>query len=258
MKFIRFTIVFLGSVISIFSHANGTYFRAENADCLVWNENPQPQERVIFQGICENGYANGPAIVRWYVRDKLIEMSEGFYKNGHISGVVKMTAERWSYIGEYSNRNFNGRGKLTTTNATYEGTFLNGKLDGFGAAYYTGGGKYVGNWRLGEYEGEGVLYNRSNQFAGIAIFKAGKFVRLADVYNQDVPRFLSSQPYEVPSFRPPVFIEPTPGVENSLRPLNDSRSVNVILPSGKTVNGTMWSTNQPGTINGGTFIQLNR
>jgi hypothetical protein len=49
---------------------------------------------------------------------------------------------------------------------------------------------------------------------------------------------------------------PTNNYQNYPQPtsLNQTQPMTIITPSGQTINGTTWTTQQPGTINGGTFF----
>ena len=49
---------------------------------------------------------------------------------------------------------------------------------------------------------------------------------------------------------------PTNNYQNYPQPtsLNQTQPMTIITPGGQTINGTTWTTQQPGTINGGTFF----
>lgn len=242
-----------------YSHAQGVYFKAKNADCMVWNEAPQPNEVVVIQGVCEGGYINGPAIVRWYEGEKLTQTIEGFYKNGLVNGDTRITGLKWSYVGQILNNKFNGRGHLWSGNGYYYiGDFLNDKPHGFGESMAPNGIKYVGYWRDGKFHGEGMMYKANGEFAGIGIFEFGKFVRLHDVYDRISSQRSIITESHASNFSPPKFYENPNEYVAKFPSTSQQRTVNIVMPDGSVSTGIMWSTGRSGAFNSGVFLQILR
>jgi len=66
-------------------------FVEDQNGCLVWNPNPKPDEKIIWSGACENGYANGEGTLK-YISNTVTETFEGTLNNGIINGYGTMKA----------------------------------------------------------------------------------------------------------------------------------------------------------------------
>jgi hypothetical protein len=261
--------------------AQGTFSKASNADCLVWNQQPEPNENIVIMGICEQGYLNGPAVVQTYKENQLYQTAQSYYINGKSNGDTRLLSNDFNFTGQMRDGLFNGYGEIQSKDITYKGEFLNHKLHGYGEAFYRSGirysgyywegkpqgfgemrypngGRYVGNWHAGKYHGEGILYKPTGEFAGIGIFENGKFVRLSDVYDKISNQKSSPLTSVIPRISPPTFIEGEGNRQIVSPAFNQPKSVNVTMPNGSVVPGVMWSTQKQGTINGGVFLQILR
>jgi len=158
----------------------------ENADCAVWNDNPQPNETVSWTGLCVDGIAAGDGILTWhFLWDG--EWKESTYSgrvvNGRYHGFgvqltsggvryegdwrenlkhgygVSVSPSGDSYDGNYRNGVEHGYGRQVSVEREdlYEGEFQNGERHGQGRAESAdGGGSYEGEWYEGRVHGQGV------------------------------------------------------------------------------------------------------
>ena len=127
--------------------------------CWVWNQNPQPNEAVIWSGGCgADGRAGGHGTVEWRWDDK-IERFEGTLREGkgHGRGIyISFFGSR--YEGEFQDGTRTGRGVYTFANGNrYEGEFRGGLFDGRGVYTSANGTRYEGEFRDGKAQGPGVL-----------------------------------------------------------------------------------------------------
>ena len=264
--------------------AQSTFIKASNADCLVWNPHPIRDEMAVIFGVCENGYLNGPSTVWWYRGNRLIQTSISVYSRGkensdtkfqnHESGDTylgkmdqgirhgygELHTKDYVYRGEFFNGKIHGKGSVTYTDGLrYSGDFFHGEWHGLGEVNIPGGGRYVGNLQHGKYHGEGILYAQSGALIGIGVFSKGRFVRLSDVYDKVTDQVNALPPITAPQILPPTFIEGDSTIRSvNSQVLNQANPVTIVLPSGRMVQGAIWSTHQQGTINGGTFLQIFR
>ncbi len=109
------------------------------ANCIVWNNDPQDNETVTWSGACERGKAHGQGSLRWrYLEDDEWKVSK--------------------YTGEMKDGKEHGRGVYVEANGDrYEGEFRNGKRHGHGVVVWTSGASYEGDWRDGNFHGRGVI-----------------------------------------------------------------------------------------------------
>ena len=60
--------------------------------CLIWNEDPKPDETITWSGACEGGLANGEGVLK-YTSDGQIETTTGTMAKGMIEGQAVITGE---------------------------------------------------------------------------------------------------------------------------------------------------------------------
>ena len=149
----------------------------------------------------------------------------------------------------------NGYGEVAYRDGTkQEGDFVEGKLNGYGVARYSNGGGYQGQWRNGKYDGIGILSKPDGSEMPIGMYSGGKFIQFADAPSYSTVQSRSAPQKSIGQQE----IEMLGNISNTQSVLNQSSTVNIISPNGKVTTGTMWSTQQPGMLGGGTFIQLNK
>lgn len=128
MKHIILSLILLSSV-SVFSQT-GQYVKDMKNGCMIWSDEYSPKDSIMWTGACKNGYAFGNGVMQWYQNHKLVVTYTGQMKHGKLNGKGK-----YEIIGY----------------ATFEGSFIDGALNGKGAAYYSNGGKTIGNFVNGDF-----------------------------------------------------------------------------------------------------------
>lgn len=113
-----------------FAQNNGQFVKDHKANCKIWLDEVTPTDSLIWDGNCKNDFASGKGFLQWFRDDKLAA----------------------TYKGEMNHGKFDGKGKFEIIGyASFEGTFINGALNGKGAAYFSNGGKTIGNFVNGDY-----------------------------------------------------------------------------------------------------------
>ncbi len=143
-----------------------------NPSCVVWNANPQSNERVTWSGACAEGKAEGRGTQVWrYLEDGDWKESKytGEMKDGkrHGSGVyVRASGSR--YEGGYRDGKKHGRGiYVWASGSRYEGGYRDGKKHGRGVYVWADGDRYEGDFRDGKQHGRGVtVWGLNSKWAG--------------------------------------------------------------------------------------------
>jgi hypothetical protein len=126
----------------------GGFVADPNNGCRVWNPHPQPDESVIWNGPCVDGFAHGAGHLQWLKNNKPYETDEGEWNEGRQQGRGSQDWFFGRYVGEFSGGEPHGRGILTLRTARYEGEFRNGTPNGTGTM--TGlDGVFRGTWKNG-------------------------------------------------------------------------------------------------------------
>jgi len=73
-----------------------------------------------------------------------------------------------------------------TPTTQYKGQYSNGKWDGFGTYFYTGGFKYIGEFKDGIIHGEGVEYYPSGQISKEGLWVYGELKKSYSINLNDV------------------------------------------------------------------------
>lgn len=174
-------------------------------NCRVWDPHPKEAEKVFWDGICSNGYAEGKGKVIWeWVEDGKLntQINEGNFIKGKNTGdgfrqniyqdgsIEKYTVINGKPEGEYTkflngtyvtkvnyvNGMREGFGKVIYNNGdTYEGYFKNNKRHGDGTYNYKNGGLYIGQFKENLKSGEGKFYYSHGQ------------INYVGQYDNDVP-----------------------------------------------------------------------
>ena len=160
------------------------WFKTDNQDCRVWNNNPRARETVTWSGECVDEKAHGTGTLVWaYIERGNSRQStyygdlrdgtkhghgtftwaggnryEGDYRNGKKHGQgIEIWADGSSYTGGYVDGKQQGRGVYSWPDGSrYEGDYLAGKRNGHGAVTWSNGGSYVGEYVNGVHHGRGV------------------------------------------------------------------------------------------------------
>lgn len=113
-----------------FAQNNGQFIKDHKSNCKIWLDEVTPADSLIWNGNCKNNFASGKGFLQWYQNAKLAA----------------------TYNGEMKQGKFDGKGKFEIIGyASFEGTFINGALNGKGAAYFSNGGKTIGNFVNGDF-----------------------------------------------------------------------------------------------------------
>ena len=131
----------------------------QRTKCRVWNQHPQPNELILWFGVCKNGLAEGYGAVEWFVDGKSYEVDQGDWHDGKMHGPGVMTfANGNRYEGDFREGKENGHGVLTKADGDrYEGDFREGKATGHGVMTFADGDQYDGDFRDNKRTGHGVL-----------------------------------------------------------------------------------------------------
>ncbi len=130
-------------LFSVFIVLNGTVASAGEwiADtrtyCLVWNENPQSDQRVLWSGKCAVAdIAEGPGVVQWILHGEKSDRFEGSLVNGRRQGKGTM---QWADGGRY------------------DGAWRNDMRAGRGVMVWPDGSRFDGDWDNDRMFGRGVM-----------------------------------------------------------------------------------------------------
>ena len=113
-----------------------------NSGCRVWNPTHLPDETVIWQGPCRDGYAEGHGELRWLSGDGELGHYHGELVGGKMDGMGTVTlADGRTYIGEMKDNMANGHGVLMVQGGlALEGVWKNGCLNAKGYSAFVGWG----------------------------------------------------------------------------------------------------------------------
>ena len=98
--------------------------------CRAWNNYPQEDERITWDGPCVNGMAHGRGVLRWFIDDDNYETAEGEFREGKLNGRAVVTHESGTFEGEFRDNRPNGEGTLRTVDGeVFSGTWKDGCFD---------------------------------------------------------------------------------------------------------------------------------
>ncbi|MBV1704402.1 MAG: hypothetical protein KGI57_05800 [Hyphomicrobiales bacterium] len=98
--------------------------------CRVWNNYPQADDHVQWQGRCVRGFAQGHGLLRWSSSGKVYETDRIDMVGGKSNG--QGVADDWKghFVGRFVDNRPNGQGTLTAKNGQrYSGLWRNGCFD---------------------------------------------------------------------------------------------------------------------------------
>lgn len=145
---------------------------ANDASCVVWDDDPAEEVSVTWTGGCINGRASGRGSLTWrFVADGKPQehACRGDMRNGKLHG---QAACAWSnggrYDGGWSDGRQHGRGvEYFDDGSRYEGGFWLGPREGRGTYDFADGGRYEGGWHDNAMHGEGTrFYSNGARYAG--------------------------------------------------------------------------------------------
>lgn len=80
------------------------YIEAEQTGCKIWNENPKPNESVVWTGICKDGYGFNFGYVIWKQNGQVVQIYEAQLREGKkvkISGEIRYPQREKKAYEEY-------------------------------------------------------------------------------------------------------------------------------------------------------------
>ena len=133
-------VVAVGFAWATTAAAEGQWQKVENqANCSVWNANPQPNEIVTWTGACVKELAHGQGTEIWRFQE---------------SGEWRTA----TYKGEKRLGRYNGWGAYVYANGNrYFGEWKYGKKHGRGVYMFKSGNKYDGYFKEGKRHGRGIF-----------------------------------------------------------------------------------------------------
>jgi hypothetical protein len=147
-----FVIVLAGAVLAqghVRAHAQaGGWTTDPRAGCRVWNPHPQPDETILWTGVCANGLAEGRGAAQWFRNNLPFETDEGEWRSGRQAGYGTQVWPSGRYEGELVDGEPNGHGIMIVQGVRYEGDFRNGRPDGIGTLTNSSG-SFSGAWTNG-------------------------------------------------------------------------------------------------------------
>ena len=97
--------------------------------CKIWDDAPDPAEKITWSGRCEAGMAEGSGTLQFFIGDKPAARYEGELRNGRADGTgTSLEPDGTRYEGNWRNNAANGFGVYTKNGARYDGTWVNGCL----------------------------------------------------------------------------------------------------------------------------------
>lgn len=150
LMFLLSAVIFVG----LAGAANaGAWFKAENTDCMLWNAEPDKDQKVRWRGECKDGKAHGDGVAEWFSYQRPPNLCECSLVDGKAEG---MGVFRWSdgvtYVGEFKASVIEGKGFIKyPDNEMYEGDFKNGYPDGWGVQMLPDNTRVMGKFKEGAF-----------------------------------------------------------------------------------------------------------
>ena len=125
--------------------------------CYLWNEAPQDNVTVTWNGDCSDGFAQGRGEETWYQNGALSQTNVGSYRAGQSDGFWVIR---------------------TSDGSQSEGPYVNGERDGTWTIYWAEGdvGREVGPYVNGERHGTWTGYDQSGNRLGTIRYENGQRV----------------------------------------------------------------------------------
>lgn len=161
------TVVGVGIIVTSSIAADG--WIADQNGCKTKNSHPVPNESIIWNGDCKDGYLNGNGILQW-LKDAVpgTKIEANFIK-GIANGKTKIEFLGGNkYDGNFIDGKMTGKGTFVWTNGNkYEGDFIDGKRTGKGTFIGFSGNRYEGDFINDEMTGKGTfIWVNGNRYEG--------------------------------------------------------------------------------------------
>ncbi len=136
-----------------------------NFDCQIWNNQPEAEESVTWDGTCSGGKLHGRGKLEWTYRhagQRKKATYEGGYRNGKMHGPgVYVWPDGARYEGGWKEDDYHGQGTHTWPGVgSYKGEWRNHTFHGQGVHIWAGGNRYEGKWQAGKPHGYGIFHDR--------------------------------------------------------------------------------------------------
>ena len=130
----------------------------KRAGCKVWDRDPDPKDTITWSGRCQNGMAQGPGVVEWFVDGQPYGRDEGEYRDGKMNGRGVLTWVNGArFEGEFRDDMKNGPGVWKSSKGDrFEGVYLDDLRTGHGVEIFANGNRFEGEYRGGKSNGRGV------------------------------------------------------------------------------------------------------
>lgn len=107
----------------------GDWLLDTETGCRMGDWHPDPNDRMIWSGVCPGGSMDGQGVAQWYEHGQAIDRFEGTFRNGKREGFGRYVwAPQVSYEGLYANDVPNGLGTVTVLGESFSGTWQDGCL----------------------------------------------------------------------------------------------------------------------------------
>jgi hypothetical protein len=145
-------------VTNMFYATSGRWTMTSNTNGMVWNSFPRDGESCTWSGGVVDGKAEGEGVVQWFTNGIPTTTYEGEMKRGLANGHGIVKGPGHTMEGDFES------GSLASKTMTehypnggwYEGEQKGGFKDGQGEETMVGG-KYIGHFKHGLFDGHGVL-----------------------------------------------------------------------------------------------------
>ena len=106
---------------------SGTWLLDTEAGCRMWDWHPEPEDKVVWRGVCKGSLPDGPGDAQWYEHGRPIDRFTGTYRDGKRDGE-----------GHY----------VWNDTVRFDGTYANDVPEGYGVARIEGE-TLAGEWKNG-------------------------------------------------------------------------------------------------------------
>ncbi len=171
-------IVFFAFGFRNYSDQEGWMFNVEK-DCKVYTHSNFQNRHFNWNGLCENGFAQGQGRLIVYEGRRQLYQFEGELQDGRIEGNGKwlILSDGNYYEGAFKNGRLHGLGHYYNDDGDhYEGFYENGLKSGWGTYWYPPESlklKYEGQWKNNLENGEGRIFYRNGKITS-GVFEMGK------------------------------------------------------------------------------------
>jgi hypothetical protein len=135
-------------------HASDVDYISDKKGCRVANPYPRAGETIVWDGPCQNGYADGEGTLQWFWKGNPDDRYQGTMQQGWAEGTGTLTRSNGSwYQGHWHQSSQDGYGRYELADGSwYEGQWKNGLPNGTGQYRRPDGKLFIGEFVNGEFE----------------------------------------------------------------------------------------------------------